>query len=940
MSAGHWDSLAVGTDGDLYAWGFNGNGELGDGTTTERLVPELITLPGQASVATVSAGAYVSFAVASTSIPRFIQASPPATVTAGFTLNYRFIAASAQTYGLSVGAPAWLSIDSTTGHLSGTVPNDISSFVFSVTATNVFGVATAGPFTVVVTGATVSLSGTASDNDGNGISGAVVDVCQTGGGACTNAVTGAHGAFTVSVTAGSVVTVTVYPPPSSELSSGSTGSLSVPASGLSDVTVDLPAVTAPPGLAVTSGQVGTTAGGGPILISNSFAAMQISGCQSGTGLLTLVGQDISAGAFVYNDYPLTETPAGSGNYDVLMPPQNPIHGPVDIESSVTCAGQPEVEPAYGPTGGAGNVTISGTGLTGATDVQFGTNAATDLEPISDDLLTVTSPPGSGTVPVTATLANGSTESLGTYTYVDGGDTPNLNQDAFRASSASGARLRRAPDSAHSNSASVTRLAVQRAGLSATDSNSTTLATVTQFVYKNFPGDAASTLRSAVATALNALHPTCDSNRAALKGSAHLLVSAGVSAAAAAAAPGLVLSADALLSILVDPIVAALLAPAVAALVKAAVAAIVNSIADALIDAAIDAALGPCPNPHVNALIDPSGSVLDTNGNPVSGASVTIMRSDTADGTFTPVDVTLPGIEPATNPETTAADGVFHWDVDAGFYEVSATKNGCTAADGNGDDGQPTALIGPYPVPPPQVGLIVTLACPGEDPAPLPAVSSLSVTSGDPAGGTDLIVSGTGFAPGATVTVGGIAAAHTTYLGPDAVEIHTPARAPGVADVVVQTAGGDSATSAADKFFYGTTPAVNLVNVASGPVAGGTRVTVTGSGFTGATVVGFGGVPGTNLSVDSDTKLEVTTPKASTAGPVDVEVVTPVGANPTGEADVFTYQSKVVQDPTITPHLSSPHPRTRYGWYRSTVTVTFVCTTHGAPLTSGCPARSG
>jgi alpha-tubulin suppressor-like RCC1 family protein len=57
ISAGGLSSLAIGSDGNLYAWGENGNGQLGDGTTTSRPSPELITLaPGVTPTAKISAG--------------------------------------------------------------------------------------------------------------------------------------------------------------------------------------------------------------------------------------------------------------------------------------------------------------------------------------------------------------------------------------------------------------------------------------------------------------------------------------------------------------------------------------------------------------------------------------------------------------------------------------------------------------------------------------------------------------------------------------------------------------------------------------------------------------------------------------------------------------------------------------------------------------------
>jgi hypothetical protein len=82
--------------------------------------------------------------------------------------------------------------------------------------------------------------------------------------------------------------------------------------------------------------------------------------------------------------------------------------------------------------------------------------------------------------------------------------------------------------------------------------------------------------------------------------------------------------------------------------------------------------------------------------------------------------------------------------------------------------------------------------------------------------------------------------------------------------------------------------VSKLSPFTGPVAGGTPVTISGSGFTGATEVDFGGVAGTGLMVVDDTTVSVTSPPAATAGTVDVTVVTPTGTSAVHPADQFTY----------------------------------------------------
>jgi parallel beta-helix repeat protein len=86
------------------------------------------------------------------------------------------------------------------------------------------------------------------------------------------------------------------------------------------------------------------------------------------------------------------------------------------------------------------------------------------------------------------------------------------------------------------------------------------------------------------------------------------------------------------------------------------------------------------------------------------------------------------------------------------------------------------------------------------------------------------------------------------------------------------------------------PAITGVSPPSGPAAGGTTVTITGSNFLSSnTTVSFGATPGTNVVVVSDTTITVIAPPGT--GTVDVEVVTPFGT--TTFVQAFTYISAVV-----------------------------------------------
>jgi hypothetical protein len=70
-------------------------------------------------------------------------------------------------------------------------------------------------------------------------------------------------------------------------------------------------------------------------------------------------------------------------------------------------------------------------------------------------------------------------------------------------------------------------------------------------------------------------------------------------------------------------------------------------------------------------------------------------------------------------------------------------------------------------------------------------------------------------------------------------------------------------------------------------AGGTTVTITGTGFTGTTKVLFGAVAATSYTVVSSTKITAVSP-AQAAGTHNIYVTTPGGTSAAVAADDFTY----------------------------------------------------
>ena len=83
-----------------------------------------------------------------------------------------------------------------------------------------------------------------------------------------------------------------------------------------------------------------------------------------------------------------------------------------------------------------------------------------------------------------------------------------------------------------------------------------------------------------------------------------------------------------------------------------------------------------------------------------------------------------------------------------------------------------------------------------------------------------------------------------------------------------------------------TPAITGISPTSGTTAGGTTVTINGSGFTGATRVAFGGVAATSFNVVSSTQITAVSPAQT--GAHYIVVTGPGGTSPTVSAAIYTY----------------------------------------------------
>lgn len=190
----------------------------------------------------------------------------------------------------------------------------------------------------------------------------------------------------------------------------------------------------------------------------------------------------------------------------------------------------------------------------------------------------------------------------------------------------------------------------------------------------------------------------------------------------------------------------------------------------------------------------------------------------------------------------------------------------------------------------------------------PALTLVAPASGPPTGGTSITLTGQRFLSTTAVTVGGNPCTSYVVNSATSITCTTPPGAPGAQAVAVTNTAGSASLPAA--FVYDNAPTIASVSPAAGKTAGGTTITLTGTGFSSATGATVGGTACGSFTVLTATTATCVTP-AKAAGSYTVAVTNAAG---TGSlTNGYTYEG----NPTIA--SIAPAAGTTAG--NTTVTIT-------------------
>jgi phosphodiesterase/alkaline phosphatase D-like protein len=174
----------------------------------------------------------------------------------------------------------------------------------------------------------------------------------------------------------------------------------------------------------------------------------------------------------------------------------------------------------------------------------------------------------------------------------------------------------------------------------------------------------------------------------------------------------------------------------------------------------------------------------------------------------------------------------------------------------------------------------------------PVVTKVTPSKGLSNGGTSVTIRGANFTGVTGVMFGSDAARDVKFIAVGEVTAVSPPGTTGSpVNITVMTPNGTSAITTKDDFSYGR-PTISGYSPTSGPIAGDTKVTIDGSGFStasGKTTFEFGTALGTSVECNSSTTCTVYSPPASKAGGVKLAVTVDAKRAKTKHGE-FTYTS--------------------------------------------------
>ena len=530
------------------------------------------------------------------------------------------------------------------------------------------------------------------------------------------------------------------------------------------------------------------------------------------------------------------------------------------------------------------MTITGTSFTGATAVDFGTTAATNVTVVNDTTITADSPAGTGTVQVTVVTPAGTSPetSAALFSFNDVTTAPTVTGLSPTSGPEAGGTL-------------VTITGTSFTGATAVDFGATAATNLTVVNDTTITADSPAGTGTVDVTVTNSVgtSPTSPADQFTFTAIAPVIT--GLNPTSGPAAGGTLVT---------------ITGTGFTGATKVnfgATAALAFSVVN---DTTIDAETNPGTGTVDVTVITPAG---------------TSATSPADQFAFNAAAPTVTGLSPTSGP---AAGGTLVTITGTGFTGATAVNFGTTAAT-NLTVVSDTSITANSPAGTGNVDVTVVTPA-GTSPtspadqftfnaAAAPTITGLSPTSGPAAGGTLVTITGTGFTGATAVNFGTTAATNLTVVSDTSITADSPAGT-GDVDVTVVTPAGTSPTSPADQFTFNavTAPAVTGLSPTSGPAAGGTLVTITGTGFTGATAVNFGTTAATNVTVVSDTSITADSPAGT--GIVDVTVVTPAGTSPTSPADQFTFNAVAAPDGVyrLEPHLRASRRRHFSDDYRNRI----------------------